>query len=55
MYYSKIRIITFKKVTVIVTLTLGLQSRQRFAKARAKREAWDSHFMLSGLQENVRE
>jgi len=55
MYYSKIRIITFKKITIVATLALGLQPRQGLAKAWVKREAHDSHFMLSGVQKSVRE
>jgi hypothetical protein len=39
----------------IVTLALGLRPKQGLAKARAKREARESHFMLPGVQESVRE
>jgi len=39
----------------VVTLTLGSQPKQRFAKVQAKNEAWESHFMLSKMQESVRE
>jgi hypothetical protein len=34
----------------VATLALGSQPRQRLAKVRAKREAQESHFMLSGVQ-----
>jgi hypothetical protein len=33
----------------VTTLVLGSQSRQGLAKVRAKSEAWESHFMLSGV------
>jgi hypothetical protein len=33
----------------VTTLTLGSQPRQGFAKVQAKREARESHFMLSGV------
>jgi len=41
--------------TIVATLALGLQPRQGFMKVWAKREAWESHFMLLGVQESVRE
>jgi hypothetical protein len=34
---------------------LGSWPKQGFAKVWAKREAWESHFMLSGVQKSVRE
>jgi hypothetical protein len=34
---------------------LGLRSRQRLAKVWAKSEAMESHFMLLGAWESVRE
>jgi hypothetical protein len=40
---------------VVVTLALGLRPRQGLARVQAKREAWESHFMLSGVQKIVRE
>jgi hypothetical protein len=40
---------------IVITLTLGLQHRQGLTKVRAKNEAWESHFMLSGMQKSVRE
>ncbi len=39
----------------VVTLVLGSRPRQRFARLQAKREAWESHHMLLGMQKNVRE
>jgi hypothetical protein len=39
----------------IATLALGSRPRQGLAKARVKREAQESHFMLLGVQENARE
>jgi len=39
----------------VTTLALGLQPRQGLEKVRAKCEAWESHFMFSGVQESVRE
>jgi hypothetical protein len=40
---------------IVATLALGLQSRQGLARVRAKREAWESHLMLPGVQKNVSE
>jgi len=40
---------------IVATLTLGLRPRQGLAKVQAKYEAWESHFMLPGVQESVRE
>jgi len=40
---------------IITTLALGSRPRQRLVKVRAKYEAWESHFMLPGVQESVRE
>ncbi len=34
---------------------LGLQPRQRLTKVQANSEAQESHFMISGVQESVRE
>jgi hypothetical protein len=39
----------------ITTLALGSQPRQGLTKVRAKREARESHLMLSTMQESVRE
>jgi len=39
----------------VATLALGLQPRQGLVKARAKKEARESHFMLLGVQKSVRE
>ncbi len=39
----------------VVTLALGLRPRQGLTKVRAKREAWESHLMLPGVQKSVRE
>jgi hypothetical protein len=36
------------KYQIVVTLALGSQSRQGFARVRAKKEAQESHFMLPG-------
>jgi hypothetical protein len=47
--------IKFKVAQVVATLALGSQPKQGLAKARAKNEAWDSHFMLPGVWESVRE
>jgi hypothetical protein len=40
---------------VVATLAFGSQPRQGLARFRAKREAWESHLMLLGVQKNVRE
>jgi hypothetical protein len=40
---------------VVATLTLGLWPKQMLMKVQAKYEARESHFMLSGVQESVRE
>jgi len=45
----------YQNVTLILSQPLGLQPRQGLAKVRAKREAQESHFMLPGVQESVRE
>jgi len=37
----------------VATLALGSWPRQGLVKVRAKREAQESHFMLSGMQESV--
>jgi len=42
-------------VANVVTLALGLRPKQGFGKVWAKREAWESHLMLLGVWENVRE
>jgi hypothetical protein len=39
----------------VTTLVLGSRLKQGLAKVRAKREAQESHFMLPGVQKNVRE
>jgi len=38
-----------------VTLALGSRTKQGLVKVRAKSEARESHFMLLGLWESVRE
>ncbi len=35
----------------VTTLALGSQPRQGHVKVRAKKEAWESHFMLPGVWE----
>jgi hypothetical protein len=45
---------TIKTFTYVATLTLGLRPKQGLARARAKREAQESHFMLPRVWENVR-
>jgi hypothetical protein len=40
---------------ILAILTLGSQPRQGFTKVRAKYETRESHFMLPGVQESVRE
>jgi hypothetical protein len=44
-----------QKKVYVTTLALGLQPRQGFVKVRAKCEAHESHFMLLGVLESVRE
>jgi hypothetical protein len=39
----------------VATLALGLQPRQGLARVQAKRETWELHFMLPGVQKSVRE
>jgi hypothetical protein len=39
----------------VVTLALNLWPKQGFAKVRAKRETWESHLVLPGVQKSVRE
>jgi hypothetical protein len=38
----------------VTTLTLGSRPKQGLARVRAKREAWESHLMLLGVQKSVR-
>ncbi len=38
----------------VATLALGLRPRQGLARARAKRETWESRLMLPGVWESVR-
>jgi hypothetical protein len=40
---------------IIATLALGSRPRQGLPRVHAKREAWESHFMLPGVQKSVRE
>jgi hypothetical protein len=42
-------------ICCVTTLTLGLRPRQGLARLQAKREAWESYFMLPGVQKSVRE
>jgi hypothetical protein len=43
-------------VTIYVTtLALGSRLRQGLARVQDKREARETHFIFSGVQENVRE
>jgi hypothetical protein len=39
----------------VATISLGAQPKQGLARVWAKGEARESHFMLLGVQENVRE
>jgi hypothetical protein len=39
----------------VATLALGSWPKQRLVKVQAKSEAWESHFMLPGVWESVRE
>jgi hypothetical protein len=39
----------------VITLALGSRPKQGLARVWAKREARESHFMLSGVQKSVRE
>jgi hypothetical protein len=39
----------------VVTLALGSQPRQKLTKVLAKNEAHESHFMLLGMYESVKE
>ncbi len=48
-------VIVSKNNNNVATLASSLQPRQRLVKVRAKSEAWESHFMLSGVWENVKE
>ncbi len=43
------------KLVLVVTLALGSRPKQRLVKMQAKKEAQESHFMVLGVQENVRE
>jgi hypothetical protein len=39
----------------VATLALSSQPKQKLAKVRVENEAWESHFMLSKVEESVRE
>jgi hypothetical protein len=39
----------------VATVALGSQPRQGFARLWARKEAWESHLVLLGVQKNVRE
>jgi hypothetical protein len=41
--------------TIVATLALGSWPKERLAKVRVKSEARESHFMLLGVWESVRE
>jgi hypothetical protein len=45
--------LSLKKVGHVATLTLGSRPRQGLARVRVKKEAWESHFMLLGMQKSV--
>jgi hypothetical protein len=40
---------------IVTTLALGSWPKQGFVKVRAKCETWESHFMLPGMWEGVKE
>jgi len=42
-------------MTAITTLTLGSRPKQGLARRRDKRETREAHFILSGVQESVKE
>jgi len=46
--------IEWRKRGYVAILALGSRPRQGLTKVRAKNEAWESHFMLLGVQESVR-
>jgi hypothetical protein len=39
----------------VTTLDLGSRPKQGLTRVKAKREAWESHFMFLGVQKSVRE
>jgi len=43
------------QMMIVITLALGLRLKQGLASVRAKKEAQESHLMLSKVQENVKE
>jgi hypothetical protein len=45
----------FKKKKHVATLALGSQPKQGLARMQDKKEAHDTHLILSGVQESVRE
>jgi hypothetical protein len=42
-------------IPFVTTLALGSRPRQGLARVQAKRETWESHFILPGVQKSVRE
>jgi hypothetical protein len=54
-YIEYIQVLFYCNCNLIATLTLGSQPRQGLAKVHAKKEARESHFMLPGVLESVKE
>ncbi len=53
---NKVHVISLQQqVGCVATLILGLRPRQRLAKVWAKSEFQESHFMLLGMWESVKE
>jgi hypothetical protein len=46
-HYLKVVIISYSSINIVAILALGLRPRHGLAKVCAKREAWESHLMLS--------
>jgi hypothetical protein len=55
LWTKKLCMISIIKSLDVATLTLGLWPKQGLARGRDKRDTWEAHLILPGVQENVRE
>ncbi len=53
--FNETPFLTSNKLTIVATLALGSRPREGLAKVQAKCEGRESHFMLMGVWESVRE
>jgi len=55
MYGKTIKVTIWGFTNIVATLALGSRPRQGLARLQAKKEAQESHIMLPGVWESVRE